>query len=91
MLRAHAHELAGVLVMLENYPRALEAYGQLEALGEKCAGVQFFKAVCQDRMQLRAEALASYERFLALSAGANPDQEFQARQRVATLKREVRR
>jgi Tfp pilus assembly protein PilF len=84
-------ELAGMLVMLENYPKALSAYDRLEALGEQGAGLNFFKAICQDRLQLKKEALASYEKFLTLSAGANPDQEFQARQRVLLLKREVKK
>jgi tetratricopeptide (TPR) repeat protein len=84
-------ELAGMLVMLENYPQALGAYERLEALGEQSAGLNFFKAICQDRLQLKKEALASYEKFLTLSAGASPDQEFQARQRVLLLKREVKK
>jgi len=84
-------ELAGMLLMLENYPQALAAYDRLEALGEQSAGLNFFKAICQDRMQLKKEALASYERFLTLSSGANPDQEFQARQRAQLLKRELKR
>jgi tetratricopeptide (TPR) repeat protein len=81
--------LAGMLLMLEDYPRALGAYERLESLGVNNAGVHFFKAICQDRMQLTEPALASYRKFLALSQGANPDQEFQARGRVKVL--ELRR
>ena len=40
---------------------------------------------------MKKEALSSYEKFLALSAGASPDQEFQARQRAQLLRREVKR
>jgi tetratricopeptide (TPR) repeat protein len=83
-------ELAGMLVMMENFPQALKAYERLEALGETAPGLHFFKALCQDRLQLRPAALASYEKYLSLSSGLNPDQEFQARQRVLTLKREVK-
>jgi hypothetical protein len=34
-------------------------------------------------------ALEAYQRFLALSNGKSPDQEFQARQRVRLLQREL--
>ena len=47
--------------------------------------------VVQDRMKLKKDALASYESFLMLSNSSNPDQEFQARQRVQLLKRELKR
>jgi len=82
-------ELAGVLLLLENYPQALVAYNRLESLGDKNVAIAFFEAICQDRMHLEKEALASYQRFLAGSTGANPDQEFQARQRVLALKRQL--
>ena len=42
-------------------------------------------------MKIPKEALASYQRFLELSQGKNPDQEFQARQRVRTLEKEIKR
>ena len=48
----------------------------------------FFRATTLDRLMLKKEALDYYERFLAASKN-NPDQEFQARQRIKLLEREV--
>jgi len=36
-------------------------------------------------------ALEAYQRFLSMSQGKNPDQEFQARQRVRIIQRELER
>jgi hypothetical protein len=44
-----------------------------------------------DRLHLVKDAMANYNQFLALSQGKNPDQEFQARQRVKTLEHEVKK
>jgi hypothetical protein len=46
-------------------------------------------ATCYDHLQARPQALAAYEKFLELSQGKNPDQEWQARQRAKLLKREL--
>ena len=37
------------------------------------------------------QALAAYQKFLSLSDGKSPNQEFQARQRVKLLEKELRR
>jgi hypothetical protein len=47
--------------------------------------------VSHDHLHNQEEALASYERFLALVDGKNPDQEFQARQRVRIISNDLRR
>jgi hypothetical protein len=44
-----------------------------------------------DKIHQQKPALESYQRFLAMSNGQNPDQEFQARQRIRILERELRR
>jgi hypothetical protein len=36
-------------------------------------------------------ALEAYQRFLSMSQGKNPDQEFQARHRLITLQKELER
>ena len=48
----------------------------------------FFRATTLDRLNLRKEALEYYQRFLQVSK-TNPDQEFQARQRVRILELEL--
>jgi tetratricopeptide (TPR) repeat protein len=82
-------ELAGVLVMAGQFPAAMAALDRVRALNAEIAGHYFLRGIVQDRLQLRKEALESYRKFLAASQGKNPDQEFQARQRVLTLEKDL--
>jgi tetratricopeptide (TPR) repeat protein len=84
-------ELAGVLVMMEQYPQALGALDHVHELHAEIAGHFFLRGMVLDRLHQPKDAMANYNQFLALSQGKNPDQEFQARQRVKTLEREVRK
>jgi len=84
-------ELANVLVMAENYPQALAALDRVAALHAEKPGHVFLRAIVLDKMRDLKPALASYQRFLELSHGEFPDQEFQARQRSKTLEREISR
>ena len=60
-------------------------------MGKESAGNMFYRALAQDHLQLRPEAIASYEKFLAAGQGKFPDQEFQARQRVRLLQAELKK
>lgn len=82
-------ELAGVLVMAENYPSALAALDRIAALHAEKPGHVFFRAIVLDKMRDLKPALESYQRFLQMSQGENPNQEWQARQRIKTLEREI--
>jgi tetratricopeptide (TPR) repeat protein len=82
-------ELAGVLVMAENYPAALAALDRIAALHAEKPGHVFFRAIVLDKMRDLKPALESYQRFLQMSQGENPNQEWQARQRIKTLEREI--
>jgi Flp pilus assembly protein TadD len=53
------------------------------------AGLYFFLATCYDHLRDRKQALDAYQQFLQRSNGANPDQEWQARQRAKLLSREL--
>lgn len=81
-------ELAGMLVLLEQYPQALNAFDRVKALGAENAGHMFFRATTLDRLRLQKEALEYYQKFLENST-TNPDQEFQARQRIRVLELEL--
>ncbi len=83
-------ELAGMLILLENFPEALAALDRLEALGETGASLHYFRAIVLDRTRQPRPALESYRKFLASSQG-HPDEEFKARQRVRILEKEVGR
>jgi tetratricopeptide (TPR) repeat protein len=80
-------ELSGMLMMLERYPQAIAAFERLEALGETGAAVYFFKAIAYDHQKLYKEALPCYEKYLAMSHGEHPDEEFKARQRIKVIQK----
>ncbi|HLK19350.1 MAG TPA: tetratricopeptide repeat protein [Bryobacteraceae bacterium] len=84
-------ELASVLVVAEDYPNALAALDKLAALHAEKAGHVFFRAIVLDKIHQQKPAIESYQRFLAMSNGENPNEEFQARQRVKILERELRK
>ena len=82
-------ELAGVLVMMNNYPGAIAALDQLRALHAEKPGHLFLRAIVLDHEHQLKPAVQSYEQFLELSKGQFPDQEFQARQRVRIITNEL--
>jgi len=84
-------ELAGVLVLLEQYPQALAALDKVHELKGEIAGHYFLRALVLDNMHLPKDAIPNYNQFLELSQGKNPDQEFQARNRVKTLELELKK
>lgn len=84
-------ELAGMLILLEEYPQALAALDRLRALGAETAAHYYFRGMIFDKTQQIRSAIEAYEKFLAMSGGSNPDEEFVARQRVRILKRELDR
>jgi len=83
-------ELAGVLVMAENYPPALAALDRVAALHAEKPGHVFLRAIVLDKTRDLKPALESYQRFLQLSKGESPNQEWQAQQRIKTLEREIK-
>ncbi|HXP87720.1 MAG TPA: tetratricopeptide repeat protein [Bryobacteraceae bacterium] len=82
-------ELAGVEVSTEQYPEALATLDHVKTLHAEAAGHFFLRAVVLEHLRLRKEAVEAYNQFLATSAGKNPDQEFQARQRVRIIETEL--
>ena len=84
-------ELAGMLVLTENYQQAIAALDRIKLLGEETAGQVYFRALCYDHLKLHKPAMESYDKFLEMSQNKNPDEEFKARQRSRILKRELSR
>jgi len=82
-------ELAGALVLAEEFPSALGALDRLAALHAEMPGHVYLRAIVLDKINQRKPALESYEKFLAMSNGQRPDEEFKARQRVRILQREI--
>lgn len=82
-------ELAGILVVAENYPAALGALDKLAALHAEKPGHVYLRAIVLDKVKDYKPALESYQRFLAMSQGQNPNEEFKARQRARIIEREL--
>jgi tetratricopeptide (TPR) repeat protein len=84
-------ELASVLVVGDDYAAALAALDRVAALHAEKPGHVFFRAIVLDKIHQPKPALESYQRFLVMSNGQNPDEEFKARQRIKILERELHR
>ncbi len=82
-------EMAGVLVVAENYRPALGALDRLKALNAEKPGHLFLRAMVLDHLQQRPQALESYQKFLELDQGKSDKEDFQARQRIRALEREA--
>lgn len=88
---APLNELAGMLISLEDYPRALAALDRLKQMGAETPGHLFFRAIVLDKNHQVKPALEAYRQFLATSGGKYPDEEFKARQRARILEKEAAR
>ncbi len=61
---------------------ALDQVGQHDTLRPMD---HFIRAICHEKLGQKAEALAAYQQFLSVDHNGNPDQEWQAQQRVKVL------
>jgi tetratricopeptide (TPR) repeat protein len=84
-------ELATSLVLAEDFQPALKALDRLAALHAEKPGHVYLRAIVLDKLNDRPPALESYRRFLAMSNGQSPDEEFKARQRARILEREIKK
>jgi len=80
-----------VLYMTGDAEEALANLDRARELGQDIAGNWFLRAIILDKLRQLKPALEAYRRFLAMSEGKNPDQEFQAKQRVRILQKELDR
>lgn len=84
-------ELAGMLYLMGDLPKALAAFDKARELGQNTPGNWFMRAILLDKLHDLKPALAAYQQFLSMSGGQNPDQEFQARQRARIIQTEINR
>jgi hypothetical protein len=49
----------------------------------------FVRATCYDKLHRKAEAAAAYQKFLDANQGRDEKEEFQARERLKVLQREL--
>ena len=85
------NEAASVFVMAEQYPQALAALDKVRALNAENPGDVYYRALIYDKLRQIKPALENYQRFLSVSGGKYPDQEFIARQRSRILEKEANR
>jgi Flp pilus assembly protein TadD len=83
--------LASSLYLLKRYSEVAPLVERLVQAPAAAPGLFFILATCYDHLQDRERALDTYQHFLDLSHGLRPDQEWQARQRVKLLLREVKK
>jgi tetratricopeptide (TPR) repeat protein len=89
--RDAAEGLAASLYFQKRYAEAVPLVENLTRTAGAPAGLIFVLATCYDHLRDLPRALQAYERFLELSQNQRPDQEWQARQRVKVLRRELRK
>jgi tetratricopeptide (TPR) repeat protein len=82
-------ELATMLVSLQQDGQALAALDKVRSLNAEKAGHFYLRAILLDRNKQQQPAVEAYEKFLQMSEGKNPDEEFKARQRVRILKKDL--
>ena len=82
-------ELAGVMIATEQYSQALTALDRARRNGWSNPSFYYFHALCFDHLHQIKEALADYNKFLDLSQGKFPDEEFKARQRARIISSEL--
>src|SRR2546425_12963422 len=82
-------DLVAVYYLGERYQATLQILDELDRRETPGAGSWFIRATCYDRLGRKAEAVAAYEKFVALDQGRSENQGFQARQRIRILAREL--
>jgi tetratricopeptide (TPR) repeat protein len=83
------NELSGMLILLNDFPQALAALDRVKALGGETPAHHFLRAIMLDKTKQYKPALDNYQKFLASAEGKYPDEEFQARQRVRIIQKEL--
>jgi len=84
-------ELTAILILLKQYESGLAALEKSRSLNGETPAYHYFRATMLDAMNQPKPALESYQRFLAVSEGKFPDEEWKARQRAKLLERVVKR
>ncbi|HEX3377921.1 MAG TPA: tetratricopeptide repeat protein [Candidatus Acidoferrales bacterium] len=82
-------DLTDAFFLNENYGQALEAMDRLAKLEPPKPGSWFVRAICYDKLSRRAEAIEAYQKFLNLDGGQHDTQDFQARNRIPVLQKEL--
>jgi len=80
-------DLTSTYYLAGNYPATLSLLDELAKREPPNAGEWFLRALCYDKLQQTQAALEAYQRFLDADQNRNPDQVWQAQQRIIVLKK----
>ena len=80
-------DLASTTYLAGEYPTTLALLDRVAQQESPTAGELFVRALCYDKLQQTKAALDAYEKFLEADQNRNPDQVWQAQQRIIVLKK----
>jgi tetratricopeptide (TPR) repeat protein len=80
-------DLSSAYYLEGNCPAALEVLDDLARRETPNAGAWFARATCCDKLRKMPEAIEAYQKFLESDGGKNPNQDWQAQQRIKALRR----
>jgi protein O-GlcNAc transferase len=80
-------DLTTTYYLAGNYPGTLALLDELAKRETPTPGELFIRALCYDKLQQTKAALEAYQNFLAADQDRNPDQVWQAQQRIIVLKK----
>ena len=80
-------DLSSAFYLAGNYPNTLAALDVIAKAETPGAGAWFIRALCYDKLGDVQAALDAYRKFLALDENKNPDQVWQANQRIHVLEK----
>ncbi len=83
------NELAGVLILAEQYDDGLAALDRVRALGKEIPGDLYLRAITLDKLHRNKPALDAYRQFLDVAGGKYPSEEFLSRQRARIIEKEL--
>ena len=84
---AYWKDLSSVFYLEGNYPATLSALDLIAKVETPNAGQWFIRALCYDKLDQVQPALDAYRKFLELDQNKNPNQVWQANQRIHVLEK----
>ena len=84
---AFKKDLTTAYYLQGNYTAALALLDDVTKREAPTAGELFIRALCYDKLQQTKPALEAYQKFLEVDQNRNPDQVWQAQQRIIVLKK----
>jgi Flp pilus assembly protein TadD len=80
-------DLTSTYYLAGNFPMALAGLDATDKMETPGAGAWFIRALCYDKLRQVRPALYAYHKFLELDQNRNPDQVWQANQRIHVLEK----